>query len=54
MQEQKIKNKPIELLKAVKILINDPVRARYPYASFTKAMAAKIHNMQASGKQVTG
>jgi hypothetical protein len=29
--ESKIENDPIELLKAVKILINDPVRARYPY-----------------------
>jgi hypothetical protein len=29
--ESKIKNDPIELLKAVEILINDPVRARYPY-----------------------
>jgi hypothetical protein len=28
--KSKIKNDPIELLKAVKILINDPVRARYP------------------------
>jgi hypothetical protein len=36
--ETKIKNDPIELLKAIEILINDPVRARYPYASFTEAM----------------
>jgi hypothetical protein len=36
--ETKIKNDPIELLKAIEILINDPVRARYPYASVTEAM----------------
>jgi hypothetical protein len=29
---------PIELLKAIEILINDPVRARYPYTSVTEAM----------------
>jgi hypothetical protein len=34
----KIKNDPIELLKAIEILKNDPVRARYPYASVTEAM----------------
>jgi hypothetical protein len=36
--ETKIENDPIQLLKAIKILINNPVRARYPYASVTKAM----------------
>jgi hypothetical protein len=36
--ETKIKNDPIELLKAIEILINDPVRARYPYASVTEVM----------------
>jgi hypothetical protein len=36
--ETKIKNDPIELLKAIEILINDPVRARYPYTSVTGAM----------------
>jgi hypothetical protein len=34
--ETKIKNDPIELLKA--ILFNDPVRARYLYASVTEGM----------------
>jgi hypothetical protein len=34
----KIKNDPIELQKAIEMLINDPVRARYPYASVTEAM----------------
>jgi hypothetical protein len=35
--ETKIENDPIELLKAIEILINNPVRARYPYASVTEA-----------------
>jgi hypothetical protein len=34
----KIKNNSSGLLNAVKILINDQVRARYPYASVTEAM----------------
>jgi hypothetical protein len=37
--ESKLKNDdPIELLKAVKILINNPVRARYPYAFMTELL----------------
>jgi polyhydroxyalkanoate synthesis regulator phasin len=36
--ETKIKNDLIELLKAIEILINNPVKASYPYASVTKAM----------------
>jgi hypothetical protein len=36
--ETKIKNDLIKLLKAIEILINDPVRARYLFASVTEAM----------------
>jgi hypothetical protein len=36
--ETKIENDPIELLKAIDILINDLERARYPYTSVTEAM----------------
>jgi hypothetical protein len=36
--ETKIKNDPIKLLKAIEILINNPVQARYPYASVTEVM----------------
>jgi hypothetical protein len=36
--ETKIKNDPIELLKAIEILKNDLVRARYPYAAVTEAI----------------
>jgi hypothetical protein len=36
--ETKIENDPIKLLKAIEILINDPVRAKCPYVSVTEAM----------------
>jgi hypothetical protein len=36
--DSKIEHDPIELLKAIEILINDPVRARYPYASMTDSI----------------
>jgi hypothetical protein len=36
--ESKIENDPIELLKAVQILINDPVRARHPCTSVTESI----------------
>jgi hypothetical protein len=36
--ETKIKNDSIKLLKAIEILISDPVWGRYPYASVTEAM----------------
>jgi hypothetical protein len=42
-----IKNDPIKLLKAIKILIDDPVRARYnPYTSVTKeSNDNKVHEV---------
>ena len=36
--ESKIQNDPIELLKAIKIVMHDPIRAKYPYASLTEAL----------------
>jgi hypothetical protein len=36
--ETKIENDLIKLLKAIEILINDLVQARYPYTSVTEAM----------------
>ncbi len=36
--ESKIKNDPIELLKAIRILMHDPARAKYPFASMTEAL----------------
>jgi hypothetical protein len=48
--ESKIKNDTIELLKAIEILINNPVRARYPYASATDAMTRFIACRQLENK----
>ena len=36
--ESKIKNDPIKLLKAVRVLMHDPARAKYPMASMTEAI----------------
>jgi hypothetical protein len=36
--DNKIENDPIELLKAIEILINNPVREIYPYASMTESI----------------
>jgi hypothetical protein len=51
--ETKIKNDPIKLLKAVKILINEPVRARYPYASMTKSITRFMTCKQQENKSLT-
>jgi hypothetical protein len=41
------------LLKAIKILINNPVRARYPYASVTEAMTRFMTCRQLENKPLT-
>jgi hypothetical protein len=51
--ETKIKNDPIELLKAIKILINNPVRARYPFASATEAMTRFMTCRQLENEPLT-
>ena len=44
--ESKIRNDPIELLKIIKVLMHDPERAKYPYASLTEAMTRVINIKQ--------
>jgi hypothetical protein len=45
--ETKIENDPIELLKAIEILINNPVWARYPYSvRISHRSNDKAHDMQ--------
>jgi Zinc knuckle len=51
--DSKIKNNPIELLKAIEILINDPVRARYPYASMTESITRFMTCRQQENKSLT-
>jgi hypothetical protein len=48
--ETKIKNDPIELQKAIEILINNPVRARFPYASVREAMTRFMTCIQLENK----
>jgi hypothetical protein len=51
--KSKIENDPIKLLKAVEILINDPVRARYPYASMTKSITRFMTCRQQENESLT-
>jgi hypothetical protein len=51
--KSKIENDHIELLKAVKILINDLVRARYPYASMTESNTRFMTCRQQENKSLT-
>jgi hypothetical protein len=51
--ESKIENDPIELPKAVEILINDPVRARYPYASVTESITRFMTCKQLENESLT-
>jgi hypothetical protein len=51
--ESKIENDPIKLLKAVEILINDPVRARYPYASITESITRFMTCKQLENESLT-
>ena len=44
--EKKIRDDPIELLKVIQILMHDPVRAKYPYASLTEAVARTLNIKQ--------
>ena len=41
-----IKNNPVELLKAIKLLMHDPVRARYAYASLTDTIERLMQTKQ--------
>jgi hypothetical protein len=52
--ETKIKNDPIELLKAIEILINNPVQARYLYASVTEAMTRFMTCRQLENEPLAG
>ena len=36
--ESKIKNDPFELLEAIRVLMHDPARAKYPFASMTEVL----------------
>ena len=41
-----IQKNPIELLKAIKIVMHDPIRVKYPYASLTEALMRTLNIRQ--------
>jgi hypothetical protein len=51
--DSKIENDPIKLLKAVEILINDLVRAIYPYAFMTESITRFMTCRQQENKSLT-
>ena len=44
--ESTIHNDPIELLKAIKIVMHDPIRVKYPYASLTEVLMRTLNIKQ--------
>ena len=44
--ESTIQNDPIELLKTIKIVMHDPIRAKHPYASLTEALMRTLNIKQ--------
>lgn len=49
--ESKIKDHPVELLKAIKVLMHDQTRAKHLHASLTEAMSRLIDVKQVAGEQ---
>jgi antitoxin (DNA-binding transcriptional repressor) of toxin-antitoxin stability system len=48
--ETTICNDPIELLNKIKVLIHDPIRAKYPFASLTEAISRMLNLKQSENK----
>ena len=44
--EATIRHDPIELLKSIKVLMHDPIHAKYPYASLMEAMSQMLNIKQ--------
>ena len=47
-----IRGNPIELLMKIKVLMHDPVRAKYPFASLTEAMVRMLNIKQQEHEQL--
>jgi hypothetical protein len=41
--ETTIRDDPIELLNKIKVLMHDPIRAKYPFASLTEAISRMLN-----------
>jgi Reverse transcriptase (RNA-dependent DNA polymerase) len=50
--ETTIRDDPIELLKAIKPLMHDPARAKYPFASLTESIVRMINTRQKEGEHI--
>jgi hypothetical protein len=48
--ESMIRDNPIELLDKIKVLMHDPIRAKYPFASLTEAMIRMLNIKQIENK----
>jgi hypothetical protein len=51
--DSEIKNNPIKLLKSIKVLMHEPVRARYPLASLTDALLRFANIKQKEDENLT-
>jgi hypothetical protein len=50
--ETTIRDDPIELLTKIKVLMHDPIRAKYPFASLTEAMIRMLNIKQQENEQL--
>jgi hypothetical protein len=51
--ESTIKNDPIKLLEAIQVLMQNPMRARYPFATMTDAFTKVLNYRQLEGQDLT-
>jgi hypothetical protein len=51
--ESKIKNDPIKLLEAIQVLMQNPMQARYPFATMMDAFAKVLNHHQLEGQDLT-
>ena len=47
-----IRDDPIELLTKIKVLMHNPIRAKYPFASLTEAMIRMLNIKQQENEQL--
>ena len=50
--ESTIQNDPIEFLRAIKIVMHDPIRVKYPYASLTEVLMRTLNIKQLEHKRL--
>jgi hypothetical protein len=51
--ESTIKNDPIKLLEAIQVLMQNPMQARYPFATMTNAFTKVLNYRQLEGQDLT-